>query len=464
MKTDASWTNNAQQFTMAACSGAWLQAAVLGDPDHSEDATPQLKLLDDVGPQNMIAMILGGNNCKFTPIAESCIYLGRSFNERKTCDQTFQDTEDYLSGNDNNAGKSFYFDHQKTLKDIMAWPSIKDNKDFRLYVFGYALFFNTNPDSDWCNDEKFSPLPLDSLKLDNAKRARINASTKKVNDLIEKSVGDLGDARVKFIPIDHRFDGHRFCEPGMTKNDQYYNNNVWFWNVSDPDQDPDYLLSLNPLTSAIEAIYRELWLNGKFPNGTAIDDAAMETLLSPNWGSQARTFHPKLGGNQAMKDALIAQLRADNAPGIKPAEPTPPPPKTQPYTSGLVHVHVREYWGCLPNEDNLSVEVNMWDSANKLIGTIKRTQAGATGPLPFGSKLEDYLVITPEWGSNGGDGYVQFSIGNLHFNTNDDKDKIPGCKIGAEGHGWDPRQGPTCADEYYNYPDAYAVNAHSILC
>ena len=70
----------------------------------------------------------------------------------------------------------------------------------------------------------------------------------------------------------------------MTKNDQYYNNLVWFWNVSDPDQDLDYILSLNPLTSAIEAIYRQMWLDDKFSNGTVIDEAAMETILSPNLG------------------------------------------------------------------------------------------------------------------------------------------------------------------------------------
>lgn len=81
----------------------------------------------------------------------------------------------------------------------------------------------------------------------------------------------------------------------------------------------------------------------------------------------------------------------------------------------------------------------MWDGVGKEIGYMARTQAGASASANMGSKLENLLVITPEWARGG---YIQFQLGALGFNTKDDTDdsKPTHCHWG----GYDPRQGPIC--------------------
>ena len=117
-----------------------------------------------------------------------------------------------------------------------------------------------------------------------------------------------------------------------------------------------------------------------------------------------------------------------------------------------MHIHVNEYWDCLDNSDNLSVQVTMWDAVGGQVGYMPRTQAGASASANMGSKLEDQLVITPEW-ANGG--YIQFQLGALQFNTKDDTDnsKPSYCNWG----GWDPREGPTC---YIGGPDGTPTPIH----
>jgi hypothetical protein len=70
------------------------------------------------------------------------------------------------------------------------------------------------------------------------------------------------------------------------------------------------------------------------------------------------------------------------------------------------------------NEDNLSVEITMWDGAGVQVGYMARTQEGASASARMGSKLEDQLVVAPEWADGG---YIQFQLGALGFNTNNEK-------------------------------------------
>jgi hypothetical protein len=444
MSKDKTWTDNAQDFTFAPCSGAWLESTYEEDTVHSEDPTPQLK---NVGSPDLLTMIAGGNNCKFAPIAEACIFLTRSVAERKTCDEAFADAQTYVDSNDPNDGKSFSHDHTRALTQIMSWPTIHGNDNFRLYIMGYAKFFTESPDSDWCNDISFSPL---NIKLDKAKRDRMNAMVKQVNGLIQTSITNFNNPKVQFVPIDDLFEGHRFCRKGDTKNDQFYSNDVWFWNLNNPADDPDYVDVLDflpgvaPILDAVKLANQQMWANNfMFPNGTVPDEQGIINLMGLGGIRTARIFHPKLGGNSAMKDTLLARLRSDKVPGVKDPAPPPPPPK-QPYASGDIHFHVNEYWDCLPDENNLSVEIAMWDSTaptdSHQIGYMARTQAGATQSAQMGSKLEDQLIITPE---HQGD-YIQFQLGDLHFKSTDEQDttqpKKAWCKIG----GWDPRGGPTC--------------------
>ena len=158
-------------------------------------------------------------------------------------------------------------------------------------------------------------------------------------------------------------------------------------------------------------------------------------------------------------------LRDNNVPGIKPAAPPPPPPEKQPYANGEIHIHINEFWDCNDASDNLSVQITMWDSTSTQIGYLPRTQAGASKSATMGSKLEDELIITPEWAKGG---YIQFQLGDLAFDTNIDTlksnpngvNKRPiHCRVG----GYNPRQGPRCfldgpGGPTVPNPGAYALN------
>jgi hypothetical protein len=140
----------------------------------------------------------------------------------------------------------------------------------------------------------------------------------------------------------------------------------------------------------------------------------------------ARIFHPKLRAHTAIKKALIATLRADDLPGIK---PTPSPPKMQPYSNGTAILKVVEHWDCQDDLDNLSIETWLLDSSSKLIGRLNRTQAGVHAPVGMGSKLERTIVITPS--HEGEEGTVWFGLGSLKWGSgnrfDDERPERPWC-------------------------------------
>jgi ribosomal protein L21E len=52
-----------------------------------------------------------------------------------------------------------------------------------------------------------------------------------MNSAIRRAVESFNDDKIQYIDINPAFEGHRFCEPGQTKLDQYnWGNKVHFWN------------------------------------------------------------------------------------------------------------------------------------------------------------------------------------------------------------------------------------------
>lgn len=458
MAGDNSWTDSAIDFKFVACSGAQLVAAAKGDPENGQ---PDAQL-NGAGSPHLLTMELGGNNCHFSDIARACIYVGHAAlgdgkeypNPDGDCYQAITKWEEYILSDSRVAKGSLYFDHHQTLLDIFEWNTIKGRDDFYLYIVGYAEFFNTSPGSDWCNDQTFGKVR--KPRLSNALRSKMNELVRNVNSKIAQSVKDMHNNHISFLDPSSLYDGHRFCEPGHTLSNQYFLNDVWFWNLSPPEDDPDYL---NILTLPLLPVYQATWIAGDmFPNGTKATEGEIRAMVGgSNPYSSGRTFHPKNGGHTAIKNGMISLLRANKVPGVKGAAPPPPPPPKQPYASGQVHIHVKEYWGCLDDANNLSVEIEMWDSTGAQIGNIKRTQAGASASAKMGSKLEDQLIVTPEWAQGG---YIQFQLGGLNFNTLNDKDqsKPVYCNVG----GYDPSQGPKCVVAIPRNPPIYYPDAVSI--
>lgn len=374
MARDTSWTINAQTFNFAACklypyapssvydrsssgcsefvwmlSSFWTYSSYLRSSTdcfgrHTGSgatlvnivASPQgdnPKQMDLVGDPQMITYHAGGNNCGFGGVVSNCIYqpgfgYGADYPDRSgLCAQSLANSNNYI----NNAGNDgLYQDEMNTVMDLLNHPSVRDNKDFKLYILGYAHFFNLG--ANYCDEISFSVMKYipkgSAQKLSNRLRTDMNDGVERVNRILQRVAADVNDPRVKFLDISPAFNGHRFCEDNHNYQDQWYSTDVWLWNFNtpadDPPADPDLI---------------NQWINGyefpdgstlpEYPNGTTVgveaqggvetDSSGGSTGPAPTWSF--RPFHPKQGGTQAIANTVIAQALADKIPGVQGSTP-----------------------------------------------------------------------------------------------------------------------------------------------
>ncbi|KAI0900623.1 SGNH hydrolase [Annulohypoxylon nitens] len=316
IERNTSWTTGVQTFNFPACSGAIL-ANIVASPQR--DNHPQMNL---VGNPQMVTYHAGGNNCGFGTVISNCIYqpwgkYGAAYPDPTgECAKQLANSNDYI----NKAGDGgLYQDELNTVRDLLDHPSVRDNKGFRLYILGYAHFFNLS--ANYCDTISFGV--LHKPRLSNRLRTDLNDGVERVNQVLARVAKDVGDSRVRFLDISPAFNGHRFCENSHDSKDQWYNADVWFWNFNWPYHDPP----ANP--ALIDA-----WLDGnRWPDNTTLQDYSNGTMigvemqgdvetygsggskgLAPLWFQ--RPFHPKHGGTQAIADIVIAQALADKIPGV----------------------------------------------------------------------------------------------------------------------------------------------------
>jgi hypothetical protein len=192
MAADNTWTINNQEFHFAACSGARLVNIV---KDAQGDNPPQLSQL---GNPQMITYHAGGNNCDFGAVVFTCIYPVGNWdptleypNPDGDCAKGVATTNKYI----NDKG-GLYQDEMNTVRDILTDGSVKGNKDFKLYLLGYAHFFNTN--DNYCNDISFSlpsqisipgtPIGVPGPKLSVRLRTDFNDAIERVNNVLRRVV------------------------------------------------------------------------------------------------------------------------------------------------------------------------------------------------------------------------------------------------------------------------------------
>jgi hypothetical protein len=359
---------------------------------------------------DLLTLISGGNNCNVGAVVEACVFLGKSIGGWRNCEEALGDAGGYIED-------GFEADFRTAIKSVLDSQAISKSPDFRLYVLGYAAFFAVagEGEGDWCDEIEFG---LGGVKLESWKRERMNALIRRVNGLIKKVVGEFEKERARYVDLDALFEGHRFCESKHGKEEQWWSEDIWFWNLNDPSKDPDYESwnkdgeeRLVDERQKVEARKEELRIRGE-QSQVHIQEVETDDLWT------ARIFHPKLRAHTAIKNALIGAFRADSLPGIKPA---PSPPKIQPYSNGTAILKLVEYWDCLDNLDNLSVETWLLDSTSKLIGRLNRTQAGMHSPVSMGSSFEETIVITPS--HEGEQGTVWFELGGLKWRSGDGFDE-----------------------------------------
>lgn len=372
MARNTSWTTNDQTFNFAACKlhlyfqfsdhytllpecvKLCLEAFVLLGPlklslnadcirCHAGSgailvnivASPQgdnPKQMDLVGNPQMITYHAGGNNCGFGGVVSDCVYqpgfgYGKEYPDPSgRCAQSIANSNNYI----NKAGnEGLYQDEMNTVTDLLNHPSVKDNKDFKLYILGYAHFFNLG--ANYCDDISFGVMkyiPRGSApKLSNQLRTDMNDGVERVNQILKRVATDVNDTRVEFLDISPAFSGHRFCENNHNYQDQWYSTDVWLWNFNTPADDPP--ADPNLMNQWINAYrFPDNTTLPEFPNGTTIGvetqrgvetDGSGGSTGSPTWS--LRPFHPKQGGTQAIANIVIAQALADKIPGVKGSAP-----------------------------------------------------------------------------------------------------------------------------------------------
>jgi lysophospholipase L1-like esterase len=279
--------------------------------------------MEEVGERpSVITMQAGGNNAGFYDVASNCIFhdadkdYGAAFPEQGECTAAIERAHNYLTNP--NQDHWLEFDVKATIQEIFDKELAKSNPDFRLYIIGYAHFFDVRDDATWCDDFTFNlPWHLNqrqNLKLD--LRKQINGLVEDLNQGLRRSAESFGNNKIGYIDVSSGFDGGRFCEVGHNAWDQFFGPKVLLWNWLG-----SIVTEVNGVDEEREPSQEEFdnWLKtGKFtndPNEITEGEVAIQSPKQGNSpGSALRPFHPKAKGHEVMAKAIIERFKKDLAP------------------------------------------------------------------------------------------------------------------------------------------------------
>ena len=204
-----------------ACSGATSQQILdtqfLDEPIH--DAYYGLR--PEFGFPQMATLSLGGDDIDFFHLVVFCVYQLCPNNYcQNTIYKSRQTLEDAKWTNTVNA----------TINKALQKGRAASGDGFALFVTSYAKFFNN--ETTQCNDVNFAYWGDSHSKhnknanLQQELRTQLNLLVSDVNALLQAIV--KSNPGVMFADIDPLFEGHRFCEPGVTEPDNN-NPNIWFF-------------------------------------------------------------------------------------------------------------------------------------------------------------------------------------------------------------------------------------------
>ncbi|KAL8858819.1 MAG: hypothetical protein Q9178_004736 [Gyalolechia marmorata] len=242
-----------------------------------------IQVRDVIEPEraDFVVMTLGGNDIGFSSMAVECLVKAEYL--PGDCDVTLATAKDLL------AAPEFETNIHAVYDEIFA--KLKDDRHYQLYHIFYHRFFNDA--TDWCNDKTFA---IRNPKLTRALRGKINNLADALNKRLEEVAANyirrqqgkpswsqasrliainpdkLTDEDGKTYGL---FDGHRFCEPGIT---DLKDPSVWFFGTFSRDS-----------------------LQKREGSTSKRQIAAPEVLT--------QTFHPRTAGFKAIKRVLQQSLQ-----------------------------------------------------------------------------------------------------------------------------------------------------------
>jgi hypothetical protein len=212
-------------LNLQACSGAFM-------PGVLHNQIPQLG-----SKAEFATLTVSGNDVGFPNLVNACVYRFVGWRSG-VCEDEIRRTQGIIDG--------------ETLKeqiwDILGNVTAKglgQVPTFRLFMTGYAAFFNE--DTTQCDGVTFkrcvAPAPLCwfdvSTTLTRKLRRNLNRLVTDLNarlaGIAEEFNNEVGMAAVTFVDYNKDFDGHRFCEVGVTEPDDNPTRS-WFYNVDTRDE------------------------------------------------------------------------------------------------------------------------------------------------------------------------------------------------------------------------------------
>lgn len=296
-----------------ACTGSKLIDLAKG--------TQQISKVDN--DRDLIILTAGGNNAFFYEVASNCIFhdkFPRNYgplypDETGECFKSIQRSRNYITSKLKGPGVSLDFDLRATYDDLLGTDAYKSS-NLHTYHTGYIHFFNTEEDGDWCESSKetFDIVPsivpgVSHQPLTRALRSDINQLVEDYNNALKTVLADYADKKFSYVEISSGFTGHRFCEKGSDHSKQYYDSNVWLWNVSPPLPDdvaaPGNGVPLDPYQAELEPVYQ----SGLWNTSTTASPGASSAKTGAGW--TLRPMHPKKDGYTAIRKAIIDKMVQD---------------------------------------------------------------------------------------------------------------------------------------------------------
>lgn len=416
---------NGRRIWDCTCSGATTQNIL----DNQFLDKPRNDVLyghrSEFGVPQIATLTAGGDDVGFLWLILYCILQIFPYNP---CEKQIQRSREILQGD------KFYNSLDLIIKQILIRGITAAGDGFKLFVTGYAQFFNEK--TDQCDKATFSywdPEGKNSRMLDKGLRQELNQLAKDLNSKIKAVVDNNRAWGVENVDYDAQFEGHRFCEDGVTEPDND-NPKIWFFHLNSEGngrtQSLDDLLAakLDPNGNK-DAFYADIkkrsstqWTGDLKPQ---TEDDAYTFLLSIGDGkdvkiksalsSTIRIFHPTRPG----LDTIVSQIfgafpkwpPADqpvNRQSTQPANPIPPPMCTPPkgnlpfsQTDGVNAINKfcgeKQYW-----DKQIVAPVSMTDAVNKGIGVTDSFDVGG------GNKLWLQLSFAEDGGCVG---YFAFTVG-----------------------------------------------------
>ena len=149
-----------------------------------------------------------------------------------TCEEQISKTQK-LIGATADKGNALFNGLRKNILEAIQKGQAAHGLDFRLYVTGYAQFFNE--DDPQCDDVSWTYWSQNknngAPKLTRDKRKTFNNMAKALNAQIQAAVKEYEKYGAKFIDYDDAFEGHRYCEAGV-KEPEPNNKNLWFYELN----------------------------------------------------------------------------------------------------------------------------------------------------------------------------------------------------------------------------------------